>query len=105
MDGKVVDTVTKAADSASTTTQHGGIVTMLIYCVIIFVIIYFFMVRPNKKRMTEYKKMLDSLKVGNRVMAAGIYGTIKEIKEKSLMLEISKGVVIEVNKNSVSSVE
>ena len=63
------------------------------------------MVRPNKKRMAEYQKMLDSLQVGNRVMAAGIYGTIKKVNEKTIDLEVAKGVVIEVAKNAVAGVE
>ena len=67
--------------------------------------IYIFMVRPNKKRMAEYQKMLDSLQVGNRVMAAGIYGVIKKINEKTIEMEVAKGVVIEVSKNAVASVE
>ena len=62
------------------------------------------MVRPNKKRMAEYQKMLDSLKEGNRVMAAGIYGTIKKVNEKTIDLEVAKGVVIEVNKNAVAGI-
>lgn len=74
-------------------------------CAVVFGIIYLFMVRPNKRRMAEYQKMLDSLKVGNRVMAAGIYGTIKKINEKTIEMEVAKGVVIEVNKNAVASVE
>ena len=55
--------------------------------------------------MAEYQKMLDSLQVGNRVMAAGIYGTIKKINEKTIEVEVAKGVVIEVAKNAVASVE
>ncbi len=78
---------------------------MVIYCAIIFAIIYFFMIMPNKRRMKEYQKMLDSLKVGNRVLAAGIYGTIKKIGEKTIELEIAKGVVIEVSKNAVANIE
>jgi preprotein translocase subunit YajC len=78
---------------------------MVIYCAIIFAIIYFFMVMPNKRRMKEYQKMLEGLKVGNRVMAAGIYGTVKKIGEKTINLEVAKGVVIEVSKNAVASVE
>ena len=49
--------------------------------------------------------MLDSLKVGSRVLAGGIYGTIKKINENSIELEIAKGVVIEVNKNAVAGIE
>ena len=77
----------------------------VIYCVVIFAVIYFLMIRPNKKRMNEYQKMLDALKVGSRVMAAGIYGTIKKINDKSIELEVAKGVVIEINKNAVSGIE
>ena len=77
----------------------------VVVTVIIIGILYFFMIRPNKKRMAEYQKMLDSIKIGNRVMAAGIYGTVKEINEKTVKLEIAKGVVIEVNKNAIASVE
>lgn len=75
------------------------------YLAVVFAIIYLFIVRPNKRRMAEYKKMLDSIKVGNRIMAAGIYGTVKKVGEKTLEVEIAKGVVIEVSKNAVASVE
>jgi preprotein translocase subunit YajC len=78
---------------------------LVLYCVIIFAVIYFFMVRPNRKRMAEYQKMLDGLKAGSRVLAAGMYGTVKKIKEKSIELEVAKGVVIEVSKNAVANVE
>ena len=55
--------------------------------------------------MADYQKMLDSIKVGNRVLAAGIYGTVKKVNEKTINIEIAKGVVIEVNKNAVASIE
>ncbi len=78
---------------------------LVIYCVIIFAIIYFFMIMPNKRRIKEYQKMLDGLKVGNRVLAAGIYGIIKKIGEKTIEIEIAKGVIIEVSKNAIANVE
>ena len=92
-------------EGANATTQQGGWMGMLLYCVVVFGIIYLFMVRPNKRRMAEYKKMLDELKVGNRVLAAGIFGTIKKINENSIEVEIAKGVVVEINKNAVANVE
>jgi len=94
----VVDNATQAA-------QQGSVWGMVLYLIVVFGIIYLLMVRPNKKRMAEYQKMLGSLQVGNRVMAAGIYGVIKKINEKTIELEVAKGVVIEVNKNAVSLVE
>lgn len=92
-------------DTVTATTSQGQWWGMLLYCVIVFGIIYLFMVRPNKKRMAEYKKMLDSIKVGNRVLAAGIYGTVKKVNENTIDVEISKGVVVEISKNAVANVE
>lgn len=97
----VVDNVAQTAPAA----PQGSVGGMVLHLIVVFGIIYLFMIRPNKKRMAEYQKMLDALKVGNRVMAAGIYGTIKKINEKTIELEVAKGVVIEVNKNAVASVE
>ena len=103
-----IDTVQQAADTVQTTgqqvAQQGGWFTLILYCVVAFAVIYFLMVRPNKKRMMEYQKMLESIKIGDRIMAAGIYGTVKSINEKSLEIEIAKGVVIEVSKNAVAGI-
>jgi preprotein translocase subunit YajC len=97
-----VDTATQGAQQVAQQGSWGG---LFVYCLVIFVIIYFFMVRPNKRRMAEYQKMLDSIKVGDCILAAGIYGTVKSVKEKTLEMEIAKGVVIEVSKNAVANVE
>jgi preprotein translocase subunit YajC len=101
MNTEAVEAVNAAAPAA----PKNDVWSLLIYCAVIFAIIYFLMILPNKRRMKEYQKMLDSLKTGSRVMASGIYGTIKKIKDKTIELEIAKGVVIEVSKNSVASVE
>ena len=94
------DTVTNTAAP-----QQGSIWGMLLYCAVVIGIIYLFMVRPNKRRMAEYKQMLDGIKVGSRVLAAGIYGTVKKVNENSLDVEIAKGVVVEISKNAVANVE
>ena len=99
---EVVNTVVQTGTNAA---PQNGIWGMVLYCVVVFGIIYLLMIRPGKKRMAEYQKMLDSLQVGNRVLAAGIYGVIKKINEKTIELEVAKGVVIEVNKNAVAGVE
>ena len=102
---ETVEVANQVTQNAPMAQQPDGMWGMIIYCVVIMAILYFFMIRPNKKRMAEYQKMLDSIKVGNRVLAAGIYGTVKKVNEKSLEIEIAKGVVVEVNKNAVASVE
>lgn len=102
---ETIEVANQVTQSAPVAQSQDGMWGMVIYCVVIMAILYFFMIRPNKKRMAEYQKMLDSIKIGNRVLAAGIYGTVKKINEKSFGVEIAKGVVVEINKNAVASVE
>lgn len=100
-----VQSAVDATQNAAAAATGGDMWGTIVYCLIVLGILYLFMVRPNQRRMAEYKKMIDSLAVGNRVMAAGIYGTIKKIGDKTIELEVAKGVVIEVSKNAVASVE
>jgi preprotein translocase subunit YajC len=100
-----VETVNVVANNTAAAAEQGSWFGLLVYCLVVFGIIYLFMVRPTKKRMAEYQKMLDSLTVGARVLAGGIYGTIKKINDKTIELEIAKGVVVEVNKTAVAGVE
>ena len=92
-------------DSATVAAQQGSAWGMIIYCAVVFAIIYLLIVRPGKRRMAEYQKMLNSLKVGDRVLAAGIYGVIKKIGDTTIDVEIAKGVVVQVSKNAIANVE
>lgn len=102
---ETIEVANQVTQNAPMTQPQDGMWGMVIYCIVIMAILYLFMIRPNKRRMAEYQKMLDSIKVGNRVLAAGIYGTVKKVNDKTLDLEIAKGVVIEVSKNAVASIE
>jgi len=85
---------------------NNSILGMLLYCAIIFAVIYFFLIMPNKRRQAEYKKMLETLKVGSKILVSGgIFGVVKKIGEKNLEVEIAKGVVVEIPKGAVANVE
>ena len=57
--------------------------------ILIFVIFYFMLIRPQRKKDKEAKKMLDNLKVGDRICTiGGIYGTIVRIKDQVLTIEV-----------------
>lgn len=76
----------------------------LLMIVGIFVVFYFFMIRPQQKRQKEMQKMRDALTKGDRVVTAGgIHGIIRDVKDKSFVVEIADGVRIRVDKGSVYS--
>ena len=91
-------------EAAPAAGQGGGMMPMLIMLVAMFAIMYFFMIRPQRKRQKEIQEWRNSLEVGTDVvLAGGIRGKIKDLnREKSYMIvEIAKGVCIEVDRNSV----
>lgn len=87
--------------TATQGTQQNGMMS-IIMLVLIFVVFYFFMIRPQTKKQKEIQKQRAAMKAGDNVITAGgIYGKIKEVKENTLLIEISDNVRIKVDKNSV----
>ena len=83
--------------------QGGGSgLTMLLMLALIFVVMWLFMIRPQQKRQKELNSFRDSLKKGDKVVTVGgIYGTIVEVNDNKVMLEIDKDVKIKVDKASL----
>jgi preprotein translocase subunit YajC len=69
----------------------------------IFVIFYFLLIRPQKKQQTEHKNMIASLKKNDEVItSSGIYGTIINVKDASVVLRIDDNVKIEIQKGFIA---
>ena len=75
---------------------------MIIMMVALFAIMWFFMIRPQRKQQKELQKFRDSLKKGDKVVTiGGIYGTVVELKDKSVLIEVDKDVKIRVDRNAL----
>ena len=82
--------------------QQGGGWSMWIMLALIFVVMWFFMIRPQKKQQKELQNFRDSLKKGDKVVTiGGIYGTVAEIKEDSVLIELDHNVKIRVSKQAL----
>lgn len=93
---------TAPAGGAQPSGPFGGSMGMMGMMLLIFVVFYFFMIRPQQKRQKEIQKQRESLKAGDKVVTTGgIYGKIKDVKEKTITLEIADNVRITVDKTSV----
>ncbi|MFY9115984.1 MAG: preprotein translocase subunit YajC [Bacteroidales bacterium] len=80
----------------------GGNYTFLIMMAAIFVVMYFLMIRPQKKRQKELQAYRESLKKGDKVITAGgIYGTVAEVKDTYVLLEVDANVKIRVDKSTL----
>ena len=91
-------TILQAAPAA----QQGSGMSMWIMLALIFVVMWFFMIRPQRKQQKELQNFRDGLKKGDKVVTiGGIYGTVCEVKEGSVLMEVDSNVKIRVNKNAL----
>ncbi len=89
-------------DAAEAAPGTGSGIMQILMLVLIFVVFYFFMIRPQSKRQKEIKKFQDSLENGKHIITSGgIYGKVREVKDNYVVVEITDGVKIRVNKNMV----
>ena len=73
-------------------------ISSFIPLILIFVIFYFFLIRPQQKKVKEHKKMVESLKRGDKVITTGgIVGSIERvIDDDKVEVSISDDVKVEV---------
>jgi len=70
----------------------------------IVLIFYFFMIRPQQRRQQAQRRLLATLKKGvPLVTIGGIHGTVYEVSDDTVTLEIDrKGAKITVSKGAIA---
>ncbi len=71
--------------------------------IIMMVVMYFFMIRPQQKQAKERNLMIAGLAKGDEIVTAGgILGKINKITDAYVVLEISNGTEMIVQKNAIN---
>lgn len=100
-----LSSIANAADAAAPAMSTGTGLMSLFPMILIFVIFYFFLIRPQVKRQRALEGMINDLKKGDQVVAAGgVFGTIIRIEDNVLFLEIAENIKIKALKSSVTEV-
>lgn len=95
---------TNIAHAAETPSMQQGFMQFVPF-VLIFVVFYFMIIRPEKKRQQKHKDMVENAKKGEKVITtSGILGTIKNIKEDIVSIEIAENVQIDIMKTAISTI-
>ena len=90
-------TILQAAQPA-----QGGGALMWVMMALIFVVMWFFMIRPQRKQQKELQAFRDGLKKGDKVVTiGGMYGTVCEIKDATVLIEVDNNVKIRVSKQAL----
>ena len=90
------------AQTTSTAQSGGSSWSFLLMMVLIFVIMWLFMIRPQQKKQKELNKWRDSLKKGDKIVTiGGIYGTVVEVKDATVLVEVDNGVKMRFSKQAL----
>jgi len=75
--------------------------------VLMFVVLYMLMIRPQRKKEQERKKMIDEVKKGDKIVTiGGIYATVVSTKDEDLIIKIdpAKEVCVKLTRSGVHRV-
>ena len=77
----------------------------LFIIVIGFLLLYLIVVRPQKRRQNQQQQMLGDLRVGDEVLTAGgIYGTVLQVDEDEVTVEIAPRTEVRVARRAIAGV-
>ena len=77
-----------AAKTDTGSSKISGTLFTVIYLVVIVGVMYFLLIRPQRKKTKEEKKMRENLQVGDDIVTiGGIYGKVISLKEDTIVIE------------------
>jgi len=76
---------------------------ILVYFAVIALAFFLLIVLPQRRRATAHRALLAGLQVGDEVITiGGILGTIRELDDEKIRLEVADGVVLTVARNAIA---
>ncbi len=89
--------------------QPGGggtqLITMLVTFGLIIVVVYFLVIRPQNRKQKDAKRLLESIRKGDRVVTiGGMHGFVESVKDDAVVLKVDENVKLKFNKSAISQV-
>jgi len=107
MSGSLLVMASAFGDEAAPAQQGGGGSQTFIVLAMALVLFYFILWRPEQRRRKLVEKQRGSMKVGDRVTAMGIIGTVDQLPESgnTVIVKMFDGSKIEVLKACITDVQ
>ena len=72
---------------------------------LMFLVLYFLIIYPQQRKQKRHREMLKELKKGDRVVTSGgLHGTVVNVKEDIVVLELDKKLNVDVEKSAISTI-
>lgn len=93
-----------AADTAAA--AEPGLLTSIMPLLLVFAIFYFLIIRPQNKRMADHRRMIDSLKRGDKVVTAGgLVATVKKlVNDDEVQLDLGDNIQVTAVRSTLMTV-
>ena len=73
--------------------------------ILLFAAMWLLVIRPQRKRQRESQRTLETLTPGTEVLTAGgLYGTVKEVDDEDVHIEIAPGTVVRLARRAIAAV-
>ena len=97
--------LTLLAETAAGQPQGGLLSNPIVMMVLMIVMFYFLLIRPQQRQRKELEKRISALQKGDEVVTtAGIHAIVHNVKERTVVLKVAEGVLMEFDKPSVATV-
>ena len=88
-----------AQGAAGAANAGGSMMQLVVPMIFMVVIFYFLLIRPQQKKAKEHKALLENLREGDQIITSGgIIGTIVNIDDQLVNVEIADKVRIEMGR-------
>ena len=72
--------------------------------IILFAVAWVVLILPKQRELKRHNAFVQSLDVGDEVMTgSGIYGTLVEVSEATVLLQVAPGVEIKIARRAIAS--
>jgi preprotein translocase subunit YajC len=80
-------------------------VQFLIIMALMLGVMYVLMIRPQRQRQAQQQAMISNAGVGDDVLTTGgIYGTITQVEDDDVVVEIAQGVTVHMTRRGIAAV-
>ena len=69
---------------------------------LLFLVMWFTMIRPQAKQAKAHRELVSGLAKGDRIVTVGgIHGTVRQVDEKTVLVEVDGGTKLRIDKGKV----
>lgn len=80
-----------------------GLLGNVVFLALLIGVFYFLLIRPQKRRVDQHRRLIESVSVGDEVITiGGMFGTVRSLGEDHMELEVTPGTTVRFTKAAIA---